>query len=111
MTIRAILFGNSLSQSLFKLRGGIGTHMLVVSTYLLNIFARSPSQPVRIRSSVIPVVTHMMTELKSVPPTAHHAPTLTANKAIAHQNSCSPKLSGMKKKRYTGNCSFQPLKL
>ena len=67
--------------------------MLVVSTYLSNNFARSPSQPVRIRSSVIPVVTHMMTELKSVPQTAHHAPTLTANKEIAHQNSCSPKLS------------------
>ena len=66
--------------------------MLVVSTYLLKSFALSPSQPVRIRSSVIPVVTHMMTELKSVPPIAHHAPTLTANNPIAHQNNCSPKL-------------------
>ena len=66
--------------------------MLVVSTYLLKSFARSPSQPVRMRSSVIPVVTHIMTELNSVPPTAHHAPTLTANNPIDHQNNCSPKL-------------------
>ena len=80
-------------QSLLPSRGGIGTHMLVVSTYLLKSFALSPSQPVRIRSSVIPVVTHIMTELNSVPPIAHHAPTLTANSAMAHQNSCSPKLS------------------
>lgn len=86
-------------QSVFVKRGGIGTHMLVDSTYLLKSFSRSSSQPVRIRSSVIFVVTHIMKELNTVPAIAHHAPTLTANSPIAHQNNCSPKLSNGKKKK------------